>query len=157
MNFFIFATIILIMNQEMLNVVAKKGKIFDMCSLTKELHRLGVPRTELPDWICIALHESSYNTKAIHVNRDKSQNWGLFQINDKHWCQPVPRANDIEQHLPKSSNLCEISCQNLIADDITATVECARFIKETASGFSNWPMWRKKCQYHKPTINKCFY
>ena len=31
---------------------------------------------------CIAFHESSYHTKAIHHNRNGTNDYGLFQIND---------------------------------------------------------------------------
>ncbi|XP_055384110.1 lysozyme P-like [Condylostylus longicornis] len=135
-------------------ITTKRGKVFDMCGLAKELHRLGVPSMEIPDWICIALHESAYNTRAKKVNRDKSTSWGLFQINDKRWCEPP----DIEYGVKKDYlDICGIECTKLITDDITASVECARHIKESnKKGFANWALWRNKCQYHKPDVKICF-
>lgn len=61
-------------------------KIFTRCELAKTLS-LTFPRDKLADWNCLVKHESAYNSKAKGPqNKNKSFDWGIFQINDKYWC-----------------------------------------------------------------------
>lgn len=122
------------------------AKIFDKCTLAKELVRLGIPKSELPDWVCIAQYESSFNTKAVgRPNSNGSRDWGLFQINDIYWCQSKGR----------SYNMCKMSCNDLLTDSIAKSVQCARLIKKQ-QGLSAWVAWNNNCQRNKPNTNVCF-
>lgn len=127
---------------------AVDGKEFDKCSLAVEMDRLGVPRTELPDWVCLAQYESSFNTAKIHTNKNRSKDWGIFQINDRYWCKPTDGR--------QSANSCNISCDDLITDDITKAVQCARTIKKQRRGFTPWVAWVANCQTSKPVLDECF-
>ena len=42
---------------------------------------LGVTRPEAEQLTCLAFEESSFNEKAIHINNNKTKDFGLFQIN----------------------------------------------------------------------------
>ena len=123
------------------------GKTFTRCSLAKEMARLGVPRSELPQWVCIAKHESSYRTGVVGpTNKNGSNDYGIFQINNYYWCKP---ANGRFSH-----NECKVSCNSLLTDDITASVKCARQVKRQ-QGFTAWSTW-KYCKGPQPSINDCF-
>ncbi|KNC32067.1 hypothetical protein FF38_09595 [Lucilia cuprina] len=66
------------------------GKTFTRCSLAREMYALGVPKSELPQWTCIAEHESSYRTNVVGpTNYNGSNDYGIFQINNYYWCQPA--------------------------------------------------------------------
>ncbi|XP_055906822.1 lysozyme 1B-like [Eupeodes corollae] len=126
-----------------------QGKIFKKCELARAMYRLGVPKSELRDWVCLAKGESSYNTKAInHSNSDGSSDWGIFQVNDRYWCKPSDRRQ-------QSENICKVSCNDLMQDNITKAVKCARVIKKE-QGFEAWVAWTGKCRTYKPSIKECF-
>lgn len=112
------------------------AKVFDKCELAKELlqvHRF--PEDQIPQWVCIAEHESLFNSSAVgHMNWDGSLDHGLFQINDRYWCSP-----------PGPKNECYIDCADLEDDDITDDVECVRLIYKR-HGFSAWAVWRSLCR-----------
>lgn len=119
----------------------------DRCSLAQEMDRLGVPRDQLARWACIAEHESDYRTGVVGPpNSDGSNDYGIFQINDRYWCQPSNNK--------KSANGCGVSCEALLSDDITSSVRCAqKVLKE--QGWSAWSTW-KFCNGNLPSIDDCF-
>uniref|UniRef100_A0A8D2JHZ7 lysozyme n=1 Tax=Varanus komodoensis TaxID=61221 RepID=A0A8D2JHZ7_VARKO len=64
-------------------VPSAEGKIFQRCELARVLkqHQLeGFVGRKVADWVCLAQHESSYNTAAVHDN-GRSRDYGIFQIN----------------------------------------------------------------------------
>lgn len=123
------------------------GKTFTRCSLARAMYALGVPKSELPQWTCIADHESNYRTNVVGPpNSDGSNDYGIFQINGLYWCQPPDGRF--------SYNGCKISCNSFLTDDIGAAVKCARQVKNT-SGFEAWSTW-KYCSGNLPSINDCF-
>ncbi|XP_034103458.1 lysozyme B-like [Drosophila albomicans] len=123
------------------------ARTMDRCSLAKEMAKLGVPRDQLARWTCIAEHESSYRTGVVGPpNSDGSNDYGIFQINDRYWCQP-PNGK-------KSSNGCGLSCKALLSDDITKSVRCAQKVLQQ-QGWPAWSTW-KFCNGHLPSIDPCF-
>jgi len=118
----------------------------DRCSLAREMANLGVPRDQLSMWTCIAEHESSYRTGITgKKNKNGTNDYGIFQINNKYWCLSDTRS---------SHNMCKISCNDLLTDDITNSVRCARKVQEK----QGWKAWStlKFCEGNLPSIDDCF-
>ncbi|XP_065368094.1 lysozyme 1-like [Calliphora vicina] len=123
------------------------GKTFTRCSLARQMYALGVPKSELARWTCIAKYESHYQTNIVGPpNRDGTKDYGLFQINDRYWCQPS------SGHF--SYNQCKVGCDNLLNDNIGVSVRCARLVK-AQQGWPAWSTW-KYCSGNLPSINDCF-
>ncbi|KAH7947417.1 hypothetical protein HPB52_011812 [Rhipicephalus sanguineus] len=55
------------------------AKVYGRCELASILVRNGIPRSKVPDWICLAQAESSLNSKAVNRNRNRSIDYGIFQ------------------------------------------------------------------------------
>ncbi|XP_055850699.1 inactive lysozyme 1A [Episyrphus balteatus] len=123
------------------------GKVFTKCELARELFKQGIPKSELPDWVCMASGESSFNTKATNRNKNKTGDWGIFQINDRYWCKP-------SENRP-SHNICGVSCNDLLQDNIAKSVACARIVKKQ-QGWEAWNAWKSKCRSNKPSVSECF-
>lgn len=127
--------------------LCSQAKTFNRCSLAKAMHNLGVPKDELARWTCIAEHESSYRTGIVGpTNSNGSNDYGIFQINDKYWCQPSSGRH--------SYNECHVSCNSLLSDDISASVTCARKVLRQ-QGWTAWSTW-KYCKGSLPSIDSCF-
>ncbi|XP_034482089.1 lysozyme A/C-like [Drosophila innubila] len=123
------------------------GRTMDRCSLAREMAKLGVPRDQLSKWTCIAEHESSYRTGITgKKNKNGTNDYGIFQINNKFWCE----SDGVRSH-----NMCKISCNDLLTDDITNSVRCARKIQGTKQGWNSWSTW-KFCKGDVPSIDSCF-
>lgn len=61
--------------------VAVQGKIYKRCELAKELLANGVKRSQVATWVCIAKHESRFDTAAVgDRNADQSKDYGIFQV-----------------------------------------------------------------------------
>ncbi|XP_043216152.1 lysozyme P-like [Amphibalanus amphitrite] len=111
----------------------------DKCQLARELMRHGMPEHELADWLCLADHESRYDTGAVgRLNGDRTVDHGLFQISDLYWC-------DWSREEPQRSyrNLCRASCDDFRDDDITNDLACVRQIFDEhkrlqGNGFMAW-------------------
>lgn len=111
-------------------------KIYNRCSLARELKEIHkVPMNEIATWVCIAQHESSFNTSAINEGGD----YGLFQISARFWCSTS-----------KKEGGCKAKCAQFIDSDITDDVVCARtiFKEHTAisgNGFNAWTVYSQFC------------
>uniref|UniRef100_A0A1A9WIY7 lysozyme n=1 Tax=Glossina brevipalpis TaxID=37001 RepID=A0A1A9WIY7_9MUSC len=121
----------------------KKGKIYDKCELAQELYRkYHMPIEQIPTWVCIAQHESSFNTSAIsHLNADGSADHGLFQISDLYWCS----------HDHSGGKACNISCVNFLDSDISDDVRCVMIIYDehtriSGDGFTAWTVYKSYCR-----------
>uniref|UniRef100_G3MMW7 lysozyme n=1 Tax=Amblyomma maculatum TaxID=34609 RepID=G3MMW7_AMBMU len=114
-------------------VAVTLGRKFTFCSLAKELRRHGIPRNQIPNWVCLVNSESGMNTKATNRNKNGSTDYGLFQINSGYWCSPGPH------------NICRVKCRALLSDNISAAVKCARRIHKS-SGFKAWYGWQARCR-----------
>uniref|UniRef100_A0A182J560 lysozyme n=1 Tax=Anopheles atroparvus TaxID=41427 RepID=A0A182J560_ANOAO len=123
------------------------GKIFTKCELANVLFNNGFPKSQIPDWICIAEHESAFNTKAINrQNDDGSVDYGIFQINSRYWCS--------EDSTPGKE--CNVTCEELLDDDIRDSLACIKIIYNVHH-FHAWVAWRNKCDGKPlPSISECF-
>ncbi|XP_037813958.1 lysozyme 1B-like isoform X2 [Lucilia sericata] len=104
-----------------------EGRILKRCDLAREMLRLGTSKHELATWCCIA----------------------QFEISDRYWCQS--RASR------PSANLCKVSCQSLITDNIAEAVKCAHNVKKR-QGWRAWAAYNGRCNKLKslPSIEECF-
>lgn len=137
-------------------LIANEGsaKIYNRCELAKELllkHK--VPKDELATWVCIAQHESSYDTSAIgRLNGDGSEDHGLFQISDLYWCSK-----------DGPGKACSISCSDLEDSDIRDDLTCVRKIYQehtrlSGDGFTAWAVYGAYCKgtKSKKYLEGCF-
>ncbi|XP_062410857.1 uncharacterized protein LOC134101272 [Sardina pilchardus] len=128
----------------LLLVAVASAKQFEMEELAKILKRHGMDnykRTTLGDWLCLIEHESNYDTQKQNTkkNKDGSTDYGLFQINNRHWC-------DDGTYRP-TSNGCKIRCSELLKDDIQDAINCAKHIvSEHKGGLHAWVAWVNKCK-----------
>ncbi|XP_023237553.1 lysozyme C, milk isozyme-like [Centruroides sculpturatus] len=112
-------------------------KVYERCELARDLHeRFKFPKEDLSKWLCIAYWESSFDTGAIHKgNWDGSTDYGLFQINDKYWCNGNSK---------NSQNVCNLSCDKLKNDDIADDIKCVSEMYRR-HGFDAWVAHKLKC------------
>uniref|UniRef100_A0A182R788 lysozyme n=1 Tax=Anopheles funestus TaxID=62324 RepID=A0A182R788_ANOFN len=122
-----------------------EAKTFSKCELAKTLANNGIPKASLPDWICLVQHESAFSTSATNNNNNGSKDYGIFQINNKFWCDSSYGAND-----------CKIACNSLLNDDITDDINCAKLIFKR-HGFTAWYGWKDHCSGKTlPSVASCF-
>ncbi|XP_039964582.1 uncharacterized protein LOC120777371 isoform X1 [Bactrocera tryoni] len=135
-------------------VAVGKGKIYQKCELAQELYfKHKMPMKDVPTWVCIAQHESSFNTAAVgRLNADGSADHGLFQISDLYWCS----------HEDANGKACHISCNKLLDNDITDDVRCVKTIYEehmrlSGDGFTAWTVYNRNCRNQQlERISACF-
>ncbi|KAL7847107.1 hypothetical protein SRHO_G00220870 [Serrasalmus rhombeus] len=123
----------------LLLVAVASAKVFDRCELARTLKAAGMSgfkNVSLADWVCTAYAESGYNTQATNRNTDGSTDYGIFQINNRWWCS--------NGQFP-SYNSCRISCSQLLTDDISTAIQCAKIIV-SQQGISAWVGWRNTCE-----------
>ncbi|XP_061391442.1 lysozyme 1B [Musca vetustissima] len=132
------------------------------CELAGQLYILDIPKEELPLWLCIVQYESRFNTHVIGSrNTDGSLDYGIFQISDKYWCKPPTTTED--PPLVHYFNECEVDCMDLMQDDITEAVKCAKLIRKQ-QGWSAWSVYGEFCNdtsnaamiYQDIEIEECF-
>lgn len=118
------------------------GKVYERCELARELRNVhNVPMDQIATWVCIAKHESGYNTSAIgRLNYDGSEDHGLFQISDIYWCSP-----------PGKGKGCGLTCAELEDNDISNDVQCmmrihAEHQRLSGNGFSAWSVYKGRCE-----------
>ncbi|XP_046394525.1 lysozyme 2-like [Ischnura elegans] len=129
------------------------GKVYERCELARELkERHKIPDKDLATWVCIARHESEFNSSAVgRLNGDGSEDHGIFQISDKYWCSP-----------PGEGFACAVSCASLEDDDLADDVRCAKRIKRAhdrvsgGNGFSAWAVYRQHCSLPQDALEKKF-
>ncbi|XP_023223983.1 lysozyme c-1-like [Centruroides sculpturatus] len=108
-------------------------KIFNKCEMANILVKNRIPRRDVANWICLVRHESNFNSRIrSKMNKNKTFDHGIFQINDGYWCSPG-RYNE-----------CKISCSALRDDNISDDIKCARKIY-SRHGFRAWYGWRRNC------------
>uniref|UniRef100_A0A8C3I0C9 Sperm acrosome membrane-associated protein 3 n=1 Tax=Chrysemys picta bellii TaxID=8478 RepID=A0A8C3I0C9_CHRPI len=85
-------------------LVGNMGKIFRRCELAQVLHQAGMDGFRgysLADWLCMAFHESRFNTDTVDHEADGSTDNGIFQINSRQWC---------DDYRSSTQNLCHMHC-----------------------------------------------
>lgn len=129
------------------------GKVYERCELAQELrYKYKIPLEQVATWVCIAKHESDFNTSAVgRLNADGSEDHGLFQISDLFWCSP-----------PGHGTGCGVACSKFEDNDITDDVDCMLKIHEehtflSGDGFNAWAVYRPHCQGRElGYIDGCF-
>lgn len=132
---------------------AKSGKIYERCELAKELRNVhNIPFEQLHTWVCIANHESRFDTAAIgRLNADGSLDHGIFQISDIYWCS--------NEGVGKG---CNAACSDFRNADISDDVRCVRKIYEEhqrlfGNGFHAWTVYEPHCRHQTSQyISDCF-
>uniref|UniRef100_A0A3B1JCH4 lysozyme n=1 Tax=Astyanax mexicanus TaxID=7994 RepID=A0A3B1JCH4_ASTMX len=123
----------------LLLVAAASAKRFTRCELARTLKAAGMSGykgVSLANWVCLANAESSYNTQTTNRNTDGSTDYGIFQINNRWWCT--------NGQFP-SHNGCRVSCSQLLSDNISASIACAKTIVNQ-QGITAWVGWRNRCR-----------
>ncbi|XP_030598329.1 lysozyme C-like [Archocentrus centrarchus] len=131
-------------------VAAASAKTFQRCEWARTLKARGMDgyrNVSLADWVCLTKWESSYNTMAKHHNNDGSTDFGIFQINSYWWC------ND---QIMSSKNGCNINCSELLSDDVTVAIKCAKRIV-LEQGIRAWYGWLNHCDGRdlRPYLDGC--
>ncbi|XP_016965620.1 uncharacterized protein LOC108034903 isoform X2 [Drosophila biarmipes] len=134
--------------------IQPQGKIYSRCELAQELyyqHKLPMP--QIPTWVCIAQHESSFNTAAVgRLNADGSADHGLFQISDLFWCT----------HDQRAGKGCHATCNQFLDSSIADDVQCIRRIHQehtqiSGDGFNAWTVYQRNClNQHYEQVAACF-
>ncbi|XP_026847428.1 uncharacterized protein LOC113566350 [Drosophila persimilis] len=134
--------------------VQRQAKIYNRCELAQELyyqHKLPMP--QIPTWVCIAQHESSFNTAAVgRLNADGSADHGLFQISDLFWCT----------HDQRAGKGCHATCNQFLDTSISDDVQCIRRIHQehtqiSGDGFNAWTVYKRNClDQHYEQVAACF-
>ncbi|XP_038657181.1 lysozyme C-2-like [Scyliorhinus canicula] len=88
----------------------------------------------LANWVCMVDLESGFNTKITRHYRNRgiitSTNYGIFQINNKVWCDDGTASFKY--------NLCDLKCNSLLDDDITDDIQCVKSTVITQLGMDIW-------------------
>uniref|UniRef100_UPI0037E71CF5 lysozyme C-like n=1 Tax=Semicossyphus pulcher TaxID=241346 RepID=UPI0037E71CF5 len=126
----------------LLLVAVASARVFERCAWARLLKNSGMDGYKdisLADWVCLSRWESSYNTEATNLNSDRSTDYGIFQINSRYWCDdgrtPAPTYNG-----------CGISCNELLSDDVSTAINCAKRVVRDPQGISAWVAWRIHCK-----------
>ncbi|XP_017838109.1 lysozyme P [Drosophila busckii] len=134
----------------LLTWAASLARRLEPCELAGQLYILDVPKPELAQWLCIADFESRFNTHIVgQANADGSKDYGIFQISDRFWCAPPKETSYY------AFNECNINCTQLLSDDITKAVQCARLIKRR-QGWGAWSVYPEFCNGTLSDTDKCF-
>lgn len=112
------------------------ARVYERCELARELLALGVRPDHVSTWVCIAYHESRFDTAAKnHYSGDH----GIFQISELYWCGP--------------GKACGLPCSALRDDDISNDLECALQVHEEhtrlqGNGFLAWVVYPQHCKHN---------
>ncbi|KAM4663592.1 lysozyme C-like [Discoglossus pictus] len=117
-----------------------QAMIYTKCELLrifKETGLAGYHGHSAGDWICLAKHESNYNTAAVN-NNGPSRDYGIFQINSKWWCNDGKTSG--------SKNACFKQCSSFLDNNIYDDIECAKRVVRDPNGISAWVAWNRYCK-----------
>lgn len=115
-----------------------RARVYERCELARELRdKHQISQAHVPIWVCIAQHESNYNTSAVNWD---SGDHGLFQISNLFWCSP-----------PGNGHACGLSCASLEDDNIEDDIACAKRIHRehtrlSGDGFNAWVVYQTYCK-----------
>ncbi|XP_053605609.1 lysozyme-like isoform X2 [Plodia interpunctella] len=96
--------------------------------------------------VCLVEAESSRRTGVVGgPDDDGSYDYGLFQINDRYWCNSGATPG----------KGCDVRCKDLLSDDITVASVCAKKIYRQ-QGFPAWLGWKNECHGRAlPSLDTC--
>ncbi|XP_069891184.1 alpha-lactalbumin [Dipodomys merriami] len=89
----------------------------------------------LPEWACIIFHTSGFDTQTI-IKNNGSTEYGLFQISNNFWCK--------SHQIPQSRNICNITCESLLDDNLTDDMKCVQKILDI-KGIDYWLAHKALC------------
>ncbi|XP_058025630.1 lysozyme C, milk isozyme-like [Ahaetulla prasina] len=122
-------------------IAANEAKVYSRCELASRLKQDGMDGYHgfsLDDWVCMAFHESSFDTRAVgRPNRNGSRDYGIFQINSRLWCN---------NNQGRTANSCNKFCNDFIDDDITDDITCIKRVVRDRNGMNAWIGWKNKCK-----------
>ncbi|XP_051269524.1 lysozyme C [Dicentrarchus labrax] len=124
----------------LLFVALANARTYQRCEWARVLKNNGMDGYHgysLANWVCLTQHESNYNTGAINHNTDGSTDYGIFQINSRWWCN---------NGLTPTSNACGIQCSELLTNDVSVAIKCAKRVVRDPNGIGAWVAWRRYCQ-----------
>ncbi|XP_063546567.1 mucin-2-like [Cydia strobilella] len=112
------------------------ARVYERCELARDLRGLGVRADHVATWVCIAFHESRFDTAARNPH---SGDHGLLQISQVYWCD--------------DGKACGLSCEALRDDDIADDVACALHVYEEhtrlqGDGFLAWVVYPHHCKHN---------
>ncbi|XP_045464167.1 uncharacterized protein LOC123673626 [Harmonia axyridis] len=126
------------------------AKIYKKCELAKELkYKYDFDAKEIPVWVCIAKHESDFNTSAVNKG---SGDHGLFQISDLYWCDTK-----------RQGRACSADCKYFEDDDISDDIDCVKTIygeheRISGNGFDAWVVYPLFCKNKTASyLEECFH
>ncbi|KAK2818808.1 hypothetical protein Q5P01_024369 [Channa striata] len=123
----------------LLLVAVASAKVFQRCEWARTLKSHGMDGYRgysLANWVCLSKWESDYNTRATNRNSDGSTDYGIFQINSRWWCS----------NGTPTSNACNIQCSQLLTDDVSVAINCAKRVVRDPNGMGAWVAWRNHCR-----------
>ncbi|XP_068190383.1 lysozyme C-like [Antennarius striatus] len=123
----------------LLLVAVANARTFSRCEWARVLRSYGMDGYRghsLANWVCLSKWESDYNTRATNYNSDGSTDYGIFQINSRWWCS----------NGTPTSNGCNMKCSELLSDDVSAAINCAKRVARDPNGIRAWVAWRKHCE-----------
>ncbi|XP_067848503.1 lysozyme C, milk isozyme-like [Heptranchias perlo] len=120
------------------------AKILGRCQVADIVKRsklMQFTEYSVADWVCLAWHESHFNTRTIgHLSRNGktwSSDYGIFQINSKWWCD--------NGKTPDSANGCKMKCSEFLGDNMGPDIDCAATIVRE-QGMEAWNSWVENCK-----------
>lgn len=121
-------------------------RVLNCRTLAREMYALGVPIDQLARWTYLAEIKSSYQTDAVSIkDANGYRYYGLFQMSDQYFCKSSDH--------PDAPNICNVRCDDLLSDDISAAVKCAQLV-HSKEGFKPWG---RDIKYPSPeSIMNCF-
>ncbi|KAM3848168.1 lysozyme C, milk isozyme-like [Vipera latastei] len=114
-------------------IAGSETKVYSRCELARRLKQSGMDGyvgVSLGNWVCMAYHESHYDTKAVSpINDNGSRDYGIFQINSRYWCN---------NNQGRTANGCNKPCSAFTDDDITDDIACAKRVVRDPNGMTAW-------------------
>ncbi|XP_028317847.1 lysozyme C-like [Gouania willdenowi] len=123
----------------LLLVSVASAKVFERCEWARVLKNNemdGYEGVSLAVWVCLSKWESDYNTEFTKLNSGSSIEYGIFQINSRYWC-----SNGRSPY-----NKCNIDCSELLTDDVTVAINCAKRVVRDPNGIRAWVAWKEHCE-----------
>lgn len=153
----------------------KKGKIYNRCELANELLiKYKIPKVQLHTWVCIAKHESNFDTSAIgRLNADGSGDHGIFQVRFQYLSIRISSLNQMDLLFqisdiywcsidgPRGKG-CNAKCTHFEDSDISDDVACVKSIfnehqRLYGNGFHAWTVYEPYCKQQTISyISDCF-
>ncbi|GAB1295593.1 Lysozyme C-2 [Apodemus speciosus] len=110
--------------------VTVQAKVYERCEFARILKNNGMAGyagISLASWVCLAKHESGYNTQSTtYHSESNSSHYGIFQINSQYGCD--------DGKTPRAVNACGIPCNALLQDNITQAIQCVKKVAKDPQG-----------------------